>query len=38
MVGWMISLIARLVFPALPTAVPLSAAVAGVLASVGVGA
>jgi putative ABC transport system permease protein len=30
-------LIARLVFPTLPTAVPVSAAVAGVLVSVGVG-
>jgi putative ABC transport system permease protein len=37
MVGWMISVIARLVFPTLPTAVPVSAAVAGVLVSVGVG-
>jgi len=37
MVGWMISLITRLVFPNLPTAVPLSAAVAGVAVSVGVG-
>jgi putative ABC transport system permease protein len=37
MVGWMISLITRLVFPNLPTTVPLSAAVAGVVVSVGVG-
>jgi putative ABC transport system permease protein len=37
MVGWMISLITRLVFPNLPTAVPLSAAVSGVVVSVGVG-
>jgi len=36
-VGWMISFVTRLVFPSLPTAVPLSAAVAGVLVSVGVG-
>lgn len=35
--GWLISLIARLIFPSLPTAVPVSAAVAGVLVSVGVG-
>jgi putative ABC transport system permease protein len=37
MFGWMISIIARLVFPSLPTAVPLWAAVAGVVVSVGVG-
>ena len=36
-VGWSISLIARLVFPTLPTAVPISAAISGVLVSVGVG-
>jgi putative ABC transport system permease protein len=36
-IGWAISLIARLVFPSLPTAVPISAAVSGVLVSVGVG-
>jgi putative ABC transport system permease protein len=35
--GWLISLIARLVFPSLPTAVPLWAAVSGVVVSVGVG-
>ena len=37
MVGWMISLVAGLIFPSLPTAVPISAAVSGVLVSVGVG-
>jgi putative ABC transport system permease protein len=37
MVGWMISLVAGLIFPNLPTAVPVSAAVSGVLVSVGVG-
>jgi putative ABC transport system permease protein len=37
MIGWMISWIARLVFPNLPTAVPLWAAVSGVAVSVGVG-
>jgi len=37
LLGWLISLIARLAFPSLPTAVPVSAAVAGVLVSVGVG-
>ena len=36
-IGWGISVVARLVFPALPTAVPLWAAVSGVLVSVGVG-
>jgi putative ABC transport system permease protein len=35
--GWMISRAAALVFPTLPTAVPLWAAVAGVVTSVGVG-
>jgi putative ABC transport system permease protein len=35
--GWMISLLAGLVFPNLPTAVPLWAAVSGVMVSVGVG-
>jgi putative ABC transport system permease protein len=33
----MISLISRLVFPTLPTSVPVSTAIAGVLVSVGVG-
>ena len=37
MVGWTISLAAGLIFPSLPTAVPVSAAVSGVLVSVGVG-
>jgi putative ABC transport system permease protein len=36
-IGWMISRIAGLIFPTLPTAVPLWAAVSGVLTSVGVG-
>ena len=36
-VGWLISLIARLVFPALPTAVPLWAAALGVIVSVAIG-
>src|SRR5258708_39328741 len=35
--GWLISLIARLVFPSLPTAVPLWAAALGVIVSVAVG-
>jgi putative ABC transport system permease protein len=35
--GWLISLIARLVFPALPTAVPMWAAALGVIVSVAVG-
>jgi putative ABC transport system permease protein len=35
--GWSISLLARLVFPSLPTAVPLWAALLGVLVSVAVG-
>jgi putative ABC transport system permease protein len=35
--GWMISLICRLVFPALPTTVPLWAAVLGVVVSVAIG-
>jgi putative ABC transport system permease protein len=37
MLGWLVSLIARLVFPSLPTEVPLWAATMGVLVSVGVG-
>jgi len=37
MLGWCISIIARLFFPSLPTAVPLWAAVTGVAVSVGVG-
>jgi putative ABC transport system permease protein len=35
--GWLVSLAARLVFPSLPTAVPVWAAVLGVAVSVGVG-
>jgi putative ABC transport system permease protein len=35
--GWMISLLCRLVFPALPTAVPLWAAALGVIVSVAIG-
>jgi len=35
--GWLISLLCRLVFPSLPTAVPLWAAILGVLVSVAVG-
>ena len=35
--GWLVSLTVRLIFPALPTAVPLWAAVLGVAVSVGVG-
>jgi putative ABC transport system permease protein len=35
--GWMISLVCRLVFPSLPTAVPLWAAVLGVVVSVAIG-
>jgi len=35
--GWLISLAARLIFPSLPTAVPLWAAVLGTAVSVGVG-
>jgi putative ABC transport system permease protein len=35
--GWMISLIARMVFPSLPTTVPLWAAVLGVVVSVAIG-
>ena len=35
--GWLISVGAGLVFPTLPTAVPLWAAVSGVVVSVGVG-
>ena len=37
MIGWMISRVAGLVFPNLPTAVPLWAALSGVMVSVGVG-
>jgi putative ABC transport system permease protein len=37
LVGWTISLVVRIAFPNLPTSVPLSAAVSGVLVSVGVG-
>jgi len=37
MLGWTISLLAGLVFPNLPTAVPLWAAASGVMVSVGVG-
>jgi putative ABC transport system permease protein len=37
MIGWLISRVAGLVFPNLPTAVPLWAAVSGVMVSVGVG-
>jgi putative ABC transport system permease protein len=36
-IGWLISVIARLVFPSLPTAVPLWAAALGVIVSVAVG-
>jgi putative ABC transport system permease protein len=35
--GWLVSLVARLVFPSLPTAVPMWALVSGVVVSVGVG-
>jgi putative ABC transport system permease protein len=35
--GWLISIAAGFIFPALPTSVPLWAAVAGVVVSVGVG-
>ena len=35
--GWLISLAVRLVFPSLPTSVPLWAAGLGVVVSVGVG-
>ena len=35
--GWPVSLTVRLIFPALPTAVPLWAAASGILVSVGVG-
>lgn len=35
--GWLISLAARLVFPSLPTSVPLWAAALGVIVSVGIG-
>jgi putative ABC transport system permease protein len=37
LLGWTVSLIARLVFPSLPTSVPLWAAVLGVVVSVSVG-
>jgi len=37
MIGWMISRAANLIFPALPTSVPVWAAASGVLVSVGVG-
>ena len=37
LLGWLISQVARLAFPNLPTAVPLWAAAAGVIMSVGVG-
>jgi putative ABC transport system permease protein len=37
MIGWMISRAAGLIFPSLPTAVPLWAAISGVAMSVGVG-
>jgi putative ABC transport system permease protein len=37
LLGWMLSLACRLVFPSLPTTVPLWAAAAGFLVSVGVG-
>ena len=37
MLGWMVSLGARLVFPTLPTVVPMWAVAAGFLVSVGVG-
>jgi putative ABC transport system permease protein len=36
-IGWLISVVARLVFPSLPTAVPLWAAALGVIVSVAVG-
>jgi putative ABC transport system permease protein len=35
--GWVIATVARLAFPALPTAVPVWAAVMGVVVSVGIG-
>jgi len=37
LLGWIIAAVARLLFPALPTAVPVWAAVLGVLVSVGIG-
>jgi putative ABC transport system permease protein len=37
LVGWLIATVARLVFPALPTSVPVWAAVMGVVVSVGIG-
>ena len=36
-IGWLVSLTVRLIFPSLPTAVPVWAAVLGVAVSVGVG-
>ena len=36
-IGWVIATVARLVFPALPTSVPVWAAVMGVVVSVGIG-
>jgi putative ABC transport system permease protein len=36
-IGWLIATVARLVFPALPTSVPVWAAVMGVVVSVGIG-
>jgi putative ABC transport system permease protein len=35
--GWVIALISRLVFPSIPAAVPLWAAVLGIVVSVGIG-
>ncbi len=35
--GWLIALVSRLVFPSIPAAVPLWAAVLGIVVSVGVG-
>jgi putative ABC transport system permease protein len=37
MMGWMVSLASKLIFPNLPTAVPLWAAAAGIVVSMGVG-
>ncbi len=37
LVGWIIAIVARLAFPALPTSVPVWAAVMGVVVSVGIG-
>jgi putative ABC transport system permease protein len=36
-IGWLIATVARLIFPALPTSVPVWAAVMGVVVSVGIG-